>query len=176
MGSVIPLHGGSPGAPAWGQGRTSRTPQPGLAWPGLGTCAGNRWQEFHTVCHEPAVLEKPHLYTNATWPCPGTAGWLGAPGGQAAGLGLSERKGEVSITAGSWPPCAPGDLPLLLPLPRGPQCPSRPCLAEPPWGSRTAVRLSSRLFAQRPCLSAASFPSGFSGSPFPTPIPLFCTK
>lgn len=55
-------------------------------------------QEFHAVYHEPAVLEKPHLYTDVAWLCPGTASWLGAQGGQAAcslAWGLEAGRGEV---------------------------------------------------------------------------------
>lgn len=81
----------------------------------------------------------------------------------------------------SWPPCAAGDLPFLLLLPRGSQCPGEKSLTPLPGrdsvGQRSCLSVCpADYFPRDPASWQLPSPSGFSGSSVPIPIPLFCTK
>lgn len=179
MGLVIHLHGGSPRSLAWGAGGGPAAPL-SLAW-GHEQVTEQMAGVSHSLSRTSCIGKTPSVYKcHAALPW---HSWL-AGGSRRAGSwfgALESRKGEVSIMAVSWPPCAAGDLPFLLLLPRGSQCPGEKSLTPLPGrdsvGQRSCLSVCpADYFPRDPASWQLPSPSGFSGSSFPIPIPLFCTK
>lgn len=147
-------------------------PAPPPAGPSLRAQARTREQECCIIYHKAALLEKPHLYTDVVWPCPGTAGggghqvgrwpgsWPGARGVAEGTLPTVAVLSDFSVPLGSAPniclclPCSPWPRESQVPVP------SAPALQRLQKSEDLFICLSCRLFA---CPS--SFPqSGFSGN------------